>query len=62
MNKARKEGYHKRVLESIWSNGFKNPFDHYFARSVKKPWECFTFYEFFRAKTKWNSQQLGMKQ
>jgi len=38
---AGREGHHRTIFECVWSNGFKNPFNHYFSRSPKRIWECF---------------------
>jgi hypothetical protein len=38
VEKAGKEGCQNRISESVcvWLNGFRNPFDYYFARSQKR--------------------------
>ncbi len=57
-----KKSYQKiSVPESIWSNGFKNPFNNYFARSSKNL-RVLHIFHFFRAEMKCKSQPLDLKQ
>jgi hypothetical protein len=36
VEKAGMESYQNRISESVWPNGFRNPFEYYFARSQKR--------------------------